>query len=298
MRIGAILDFLKEKNIEYTFNGNLNKDIKGFSSLRSYQTDTFTWIRDDETYFNHKKRIETAFVPYSFRGEIDNRIFCEDPKKTFFDVLRHFYKEESYEPKIGAHTYISDNVSIGNNVFIGSNCTIDGDIVIGDNTKISNGVTIIGRVKIGAYCNIKSGVTIGHGDLDYIVDEVTKERIMVEQYGGVKIGNNVWIGPNSVINKGTLDDTRIDDNAIIDGLCYISHNVIIEDNVVVIAGTKMFGSSTVCKNSYVSTSVIRNQTSIGEGSMIGMGSIVIKDVPEFSLVYGNPAKFIKTIKIQ
>lgn len=295
MNIGVILEYLNEINTDYTFKGDSNKELLGFSSLRSYKSGTFTWIRDNETFKNNIIEVETAFVSEDFTGNVANKIICKDPKKLFFNVLHNFYKKNSEDVSIGVHTYISSNVSIGENVVIGSNCTINGDVVIGNNTKIFNGVSIIGSVSIGENCIIKSGVVIGHGDLDYIIDEFTKERIMVEQFGGVEIGNDVWIGPNSVINKGTLDNTRIGDNVIVDGLCYISHNVILEDNVVVIAGTKLFGSSIVNKNCYVSTSVIRNQTTIGEGAMIGMGSVVTKDVVNSSLVYGNPAKFIKNI---
>ncbi len=294
MTIRMILEFLEEKNITYTFNGNHNTELKGFSALRSYRNGTFTWIRDENMYLQSDQEVETAIVPYSFKALISNRIFCENPKKTFFEVLRRFYKKETYEQKIGAHTYISENVAVGKNVSIGSNCTLDGDIEIGDCTRIANGVTIIGRVKIGEYCNIKSGVIIGHGDMAYEMDEATKERVMLEQYGGVRIGSNVWIGPNTVINKGTLDDTRIDDNVIIDGLCYISHNVVLEVNSVVIAGTTLFGSCVVGKNSYISTSIIRNHIKIGADSTVGMGSVIYKDVPPSSFVLGNPAKCIKS----
>ena len=294
MTIGMILDFLEEKNIQYTFKGNRHAELEGFSPLRSYQRGTFTWIRDENMYFQSGKEVETAIVPYSFNADIQNRIFCDNPKKTFFEVLRHFYKIESYEQKRGAHTFISEDVAVGKNVSIGSNCTLDGDIEIGDYTKIANGVTVIGRVKIGECCNIKSGVTIGHEDIAYEMDEATKERVMLEQYGGVTIGNNVWIGPNTVINKGTLDDTRVEDNVIIDGLCYISHNVVLEKNTVVIAGTTMFGSCVVGQNSYTSTAIIRNHINVGADSTVGMGSVVYKDVPPASFVLGNPAKCIKS----
>jgi len=116
----------------------------------------------------------------------------------------------------------------------------------------------------------------------------------VPHYGGVVIGQNVEIGANTCIDRGTLDDTIIGNNVKIDNLCHIGHNCIIKDNSSIVALSMLGGSAIIEENSYIAPGVmIKNQLKIGENSLIGIGAVVIKDVEKNKVVAGVPAKVIR-----
>jgi UDP-3-O-[3-hydroxymyristoyl] glucosamine N-acyltransferase len=172
---------------------------------------------------------------------------------------------------IGHHTYISEDVSIGKNVTIMHNVTIDGKVSIGDNTFIESG-TVIGSTGFGFYKNM-------NGDQE-----------IVPHYAGVRIGSNVHIGANSVVMRGCLGDTVIEDKVKISELCCIAHNDVIKEGTIVTVGTLIAGSTTVGKNVWIAPgSTVNNALDIGDDSHIGIGSVVLKKVKQGRRVFGNPA---------
>ena len=109
--------------------------------------------------------------------------------------------------------------------------------------------------------------------------------------GGVKIGDNVEIGANCQIAKGVLSDTIIGNGCKINGLCFIAHNCMLEENVWITGDTMLCGTVHVGKNATIfSNVIIRDQRHVGEGAIIGMGSVVTKHVPDGETWLGNPAR--------
>jgi UDP-3-O-[3-hydroxymyristoyl] glucosamine N-acyltransferase len=85
--------------------------------------------------------------------------------------------------------------------------------------------------------------------------------------GRVIIGNDVEIGANTCIDRGTLRDTIVGDNVKIDNLCHIAHNVIIEYNVSIIVLSTIAGSVILKENSYIAPSAsVINQLTIDKRS--------------------------------
>ena len=115
-------------------------------------------------------------------------------------------------------------------------------------------------------------------------------KTMVRHFGGVSIGDEVLIGANTCIARGTIDDTLIGKGSKIDALNLIAHNVVIDSNVGCAGGSMISGSVQLKSGSYIVDSIIKNQLTVGEGAFVGMGSVVIKDVPDGATVYGVPAR--------
>ncbi len=293
LQIGEILKYLDTQGIDYIFKGDKSKEVMGFSSLKNYRQGTFTWIKNEKSFELITGNIDLAFVQEGLKADISNAVFSTKSKLAFFSTIEHFFTCEQVKPPIGVNTYISPNVKLGRSVIIGANCTIDGDIVIGENTIIGNNVVIINKVNIGSNCEIHSGCVIGHNGFGWTENE-NNDKIMVKHFGGVTIGNDVLIGPNSIVDRGTIDDTLIKDGVKIDALCFVAHNVIINEKVILITGSKLYGSSSVGINGYIASGIVRNQCSIGENSIVGMGAVVTKSVPDNTTVVGNPAReFVK-----
>lgn len=208
-----------------------------------------------------------------------------------------FYKEngitynpkiESYEEKNGA--YVCKGAKIGENTVIFPGAYIGSEVSIGKNCYIGSGVKLVGRIKIGDNVIIRENTVIGSDGLTRMRDENGK-IITIPQFGGVIIEDNVQIGALTVISKGAIDDTIIKTGCRIDNSCFISHNVELGNDSVIVGETIMFGSSSTGEQAFISGNVtIRDGIHIGKKAFVGMGSTVIHDVAEESVVKGNPAK--------
>ena len=186
--------------------------------------------------------------------------------------------------------YICEGAIIGKGCNIFPGAYIDSEVVIGDNCYIGSGVKLLGSVKIGNDCIIRENTVIGSDGLTTRRD-VTGKVVTIPQFGGVTIEDNVQIGANTVIAKGAIDDTVIHTGCRVDNCCFISHNVQLGEDTLVVGETIMFGSSSTGKQAFISgNSTIRDGVAIGEKALIGMGSVVVKPVPDGGVVKGNPAK--------
>jgi UDP-3-O-[3-hydroxymyristoyl] glucosamine N-acyltransferase len=109
--------------------------------------------------------------------------------------------------------------------------------------------------------------------------------------GGVLIGENVEIGSNTCIDRGSLGDTQVGDGCKIDNLAHVAHNVVLGRNTLVIANSMLGGSAKVGANVWIAPSVsVLNQVSVGDGATLGMGAVVLKDVPSSKIIIGNPGR--------
>lgn len=291
MKISDILQFLETEQIPFTFSGDKATEVNGFSSLSRYKKGSMTWIKKQTNIPEgfDLSQIKLAIVSEDITGKFANVVYTSESKHAFFSAIEHFYEKEDNRPAIGLFSYISPNVKIGKNVRIGHNCTLDGDITIGDGTIIWNGVTMINRVTIGKNCEICSGAVIGHDGFGYSEDE-NHVKTMVRHFGGVTLGDNVLIHENVCISRGTIDDTVIEDGVKIDSLSHIAHNCHFHKNSVAAAPCRTNGSVSIGEGAYLAGALVRNQCSVGDNAFIGLGSVVVKDVPAGVTVIGNPAK--------
>lgn len=289
MRVKYILDMLQKNNIIYNFYGNEKLIVKGFSSLKNYKNETITWIKKKEYY--NGSTVRCCITSEKIDGPIESQIVVENSKKVFFDILEELFTVQGSKETIGENSIIGENVHIGKNVSIGSNCSIDGEIFIDDGTIVGDGVIIKGKVKIGKRCSIQSNAVIGEPGFGY--SEENGIKTMIKHFGGVDIGNDVHIGANTCIARGTIDDTCIGDGSKIDNLCHIAHNVIIGKNVTLIAGSLIYGSACVGDNSYIASGIIKNQLELGKNVTVGMGSVVMKDTEDNVTIVGVPGKKLK-----
>lgn len=300
INIKNILKYLENSKFKFNFIGNLNINISRYSSINSIKEGSISWVKNKD-YYNEIAISQLKNILLVINSDIDIKsdflidkgfIICDNPKEIFFSILNNFFPPEQYRSYISSSSVIlSEN--IGTNVYIGHNCFIGKDVSIGNDVVIKNNVSIEGKVIIGNNTIIHSGVVIGSDGYGYYQNEEGK-NIKVPHYGGVVIGQNVEIGANTCIDRGTLDDTIIGNNVKIDNLCHIGHNCIIKDNSSIVALSMLGGSAIIEENSYIAPGVmIKNQLKIGENSLIGIGAVVIKDVEKNKVVAGVPAKVIR-----
>lgn len=297
--VAEILCFMEEIKLSYEYHGDNNLLIKGFSSLMNLKPNTITWLKEPNPEKLHTIPMDSNVLIVTkpsnhHKTSKFNMIFCDDPKAVYFSILKHFWAR--VENAGIAETAVIESTKIGQNVSIGNHCYIGPDVEIDDEVRIYHNVVILGKVTIGKRTIINSGTVIGSDGFGYFKNS-DGSNVRVEHFGGVVIGNDVEIGANTCIDRGTLDNTIIGDNCKIDNLCHIGHNCILEEGVLLIALSQLGGSSHLKRQAHIAPSVtIMNQTSIGENSLVGLGSVVTKDVPDNKVVIGVPAKVIRDNK--
>ncbi|MGI6324669.1 MAG: DapH/DapD/GlmU-related protein [Bacilli bacterium] len=239
-----------------------------------------------------------VFVPKDtdiskFKANNHAFILCDDPRREYSKFYRDnnitdFRKEDTFDISDGA--YIAKGAIIGNNVGIMPGAYICSDAKIGDNVYIGSGVKIIGPTEIGNNVIIRENSVIGTSSISTHRDE-NGEVLITPQFGRLIIEDNVLIGANTTIGRGAIDDTIVHRGCKIASNCVISHNVQLGENTIVIGQTILFGRVVTGRDVYISGGVtVRDGIHIGDRAFIGMGSVVVKDVPADVIVKGNPAK--------
>lgn len=162
--------------------------------------------------------------------------------------------------------------------------------VVGDGTFIHAFAWIGPHVTIGRNCVIGPGCAIGQDGFGY-TQQGDGSWQRKPQSHGVVIEDDVHIGANTCIDRGSWRDTRIRRGARIDNLCHIAHNVIVGRDCIVVAQVMLAGSVEVGDGAYVAPCAsVRQHMSIGANAFIGLGAVVVKDVADEECVKGVPAK--------
>ena len=192
---------------------------------------------------------------------------------------------------LGSNVIIGKKVKIGNNTFIGHNTIIEDNVIIGRNCSIGSNV-IIKKTIVGNNVNILDGAIIGKKGFGFFPNNGGNLRY--PHIGMVIIKNNVEIGSNNTIDRGSLGNTIIGDNTFLDNQVHIAHNVKIGKNCIITAQVGFAGSSVIGDNVLIGGQAgISGHLKIGNNVQIGGGSGVIKNIPDNSKVMGYPAKNIK-----
>ncbi len=296
--VSKILSIIDEN---FTVVGKVDKDfiITGVKPISEANSNDLVWVspqaKDAESLIERTESkvvicSKELFVATELSQE---RIFIQvnNPRLIFSRIVDAFFSKK-IKFGIDKSARISPAAKIGKSVFIGPNCVI-GDCTIKNGAILQGNNFIYDNVVIGENSKIDAGSVIGSDGFGYNKNENGEYEIF-PHVGGVIIGNNVDIGANCVIDKGTLGNTIIGDGTKIDNLVHIAHNVEIGENVMIIGNCSISGSVKIGDNSWIAPqSVILDRVKIGENVLVGIGSVVMKDIPDNSKVAGNPARKIK-----
>ena len=304
MRISEASEFILSSGYKAELTSKSPEyDITDHCPLSELREGCFTWIKSMENSGNKIKDVDMHLLIVADKlpdfpvSDKISFITGDNPKGMYFETLAHFFAPRRVCTGIAKTAVVlAPPENIGKNVTIGENCFICSNTVIGDDTIIEHNVVIECRTRIGKGCHIDSGTVIGTPGYGYYKDADGNYR-KVPDFGGVVIGDNVEIGANVCIARGTLADTIIECNVKIDNLCHIAHNVHIGKNCLVIAQSMLGGSSVLHDDVYVApAAAIINQVEIGRNSLVGMGAVVTKSVEENKVVAGVPAKVLRDNK--
>lgn len=178
--------------------------------------------------------------------------------------------------KVGAGCRIESGAVIGENVVIGQNCRI------GTHASLSHAV-------IGARVYVYSGARIGQEGFGFAT---TKTGFLsVPQLGRVIIEDDVEIGANTTIDRGSARDTIIGAGSRLDNLVQIGHNVVLGRCCVIVAQVGISGSTEIDDFVQIGGQAgLAGHLHIGSGAQIGAQAGVMADVPAHSKMLGSPAQ--------
>lgn len=190
---------------------------------------------------------------------------------------------------------IGDNVRIEAFVYIGAN------VEIGNNVTIKQGAKILQNTVIGDDSVIRENSVVGGQGFGVEKDE-DGNNLKISHLGGVTIGKHVEVGALNTIVSGTINPTIIEDYTKIDDHVHIAHNCRIGKNAIITAGVILSGSVSIGSNVWVGpNSTIKNSITINDDNLIGIGTVITKDISDVEKTYaGVPGKefgdFIKDKK--
>jgi UDP-3-O-[3-hydroxymyristoyl] glucosamine N-acyltransferase len=216
-------------------------------------------------------------------------IVTRNARLDFMRVVREFF---SRMPPSGVHqsAFVHSTAILGKDVYVGPLCSIGEGVIIGDESILHAGVHLYHDVTLGNRVTINSGTVIGADGFGYERNQNGKLE-KFPHLGGVLVEDDVEIGANACIDRGTLGNTVIRCGAKIDNLVHISHNVVVGRDAAVIAVAMVGGGTTIGDGAWIAPSAaLRDRLTIGAGATVGIGAVVTKDVPDNTTVIGSPAK--------
>lgn len=274
----SVRDLVNVTSARPNFQGNLT--IERISSLDDMDESSLSFCSGP------KAPPVTGIVVSADPRSKNNILHSLNPRLEFIKILQWITNE------IGFHeSSVSSKVSPG--AKIAGSAVVEEGVKIGAGTIVEPGAIIRHGTIIGMNCWVGSNVVIGDIGFGF---ERNEEGVPLRfpHLGGVIIGNNVEIGPQCSVARGTLGNTILEDDTKLDCFVIVAHNARIEKKVMLASHVSIAGSCHVKEAAWISTGAqIRNGLTIGKDSFVGIGSIVVRNVKDNVKVFGNPAQPIE-----
>ena len=197
--------------------------------------------------------------------------------------------------ELGAGVTIGPFVVLGRGVRLGDRCRLGEGVSLGDGVTVGEDTRMDARVvcypgaRIGRRVVLKAGAVIGGDGFGYLSRGSGHERI--PHVGACVIEDDVEIGSNSCVDRGSLDDTVVGRGTKVDNLVHVGHNVRIGERCLLMAGVGVAGSTHLGNDVILAGHVgVTDHLTIGDRAQVAAKSAVIGNVPAGSVFSGHPAR--------
>lgn len=190
---------------------------------------------------------------------------------------------------VDEYAIVGEGAEVGDDVHIGSHSVVGDNVVVGSGSRIFPHVTLYSGAHLGERVILHSGVRIGSDGFGYVQRNGGHEKI--PHVGRCIIGNDVEIGANSTVDRGSVDDTVIGAGTKIDNLVHIGHNCRIGRVCLIMAQAGIAGSVRIEDGCIIAGQAgLGGHITIGKGARIAGQAGVFGDVPAGESWSGYPAR--------
>jgi UDP-3-O-[3-hydroxymyristoyl] glucosamine N-acyltransferase len=235
------------------------------------------------------------------KTDAHNLVQVDNPMVAFAKILQYFHP--LIQPQAGIHpgaeigeeficgqgvtvgpkAVIGRRVTVGDRVWLHPGVVLGDEVLIGDDVVINPNVTVQARCIIGNRVIIHAGTVIGSDGFGFAPDGKCYHKI--PHTGIVQIDDDVEIGANNAIDRGTFGKTHIGRGVKTDNLVQIAHNVSVGENTIIVAQVGISGSVTIGKNAVLAGQAgVAGHLTIGDGAIVGPQTGVGKPVPDGQIV--------------
>ncbi len=254
-------------------------------------------------------RAGAVLVPSHLAGRVPNAsvaILVEATYEGWARIAALFHPVSAVRPGTHPLTLVSPAAAIDPSTEVGPFCTIEAGASIGPGCRIGPYVSVGAGVQIGKDCRIGAHVSISHallgdrvclhpgvrlGQEGFSFAHTAKGFLTIPQLGRVLIEDDVEIGSNSTVDRGSVRDTVIGAGSRIDNLVQIGHNVRLGKCCVIVAQVGISGSTVL--EDFVQVggqAAFTGHVTIGRGAQVGAQAGVISDIAPGAIVLGSPAQ--------
>jgi UDP-3-O-[3-hydroxymyristoyl] glucosamine N-acyltransferase len=235
------------------------------------------------------------------------RVIVRNPHDALLTLLPHFYTAPVRTPgvdptaRIAPGARLADDVtidpfavigagaSLASGVWIGSHCVIGEGVEIGRDTRLFPRVTVYSGSRLGQRVAVHSGTVIGSDGFGYVFRDGVHAKI--PHVGRCLIGDDVEIGANTAIDRGSIDDTIIGAGTKIDNLVHISHNVHVGRCCLLLGQSGIGGSSRLDDFCVMAgQSALQGHLTMGAGARLGGQAGGMGSIPAGQTYSGYPAR--------
>ena len=300
----------KVNEIAHLLDGKVIGDgdvvIEGVRSLEEAGEGDLTFVANPQyRKFIKDTNASAILVDSETVCEGKNCIVVANPYIALGKILTVYYPDTIGRQGISPQAFIEDGAIIDSEVVIYPGVTvckgariergvvlypgvfIGPDAVIGEDSILYPHVCIYRRSIIGKRVIKHAGVVVGSDGFGFANPGL--DNFKIPQVGIVQIDDDVEIGANTTIDRGTLGKTWIKRGVKIDNLVQIAHNVVVGENSVIVSQVGIAGSTKLGKGVVIGGQTgLVGHINIGDRVMIGAKSGVHEDVPEGMAVSGIP----------
>jgi UDP-3-O-[3-hydroxymyristoyl] glucosamine N-acyltransferase len=197
--------------------------------------------------------------------------------------------------RLGADVRLGPFVVLGRGVRLGDRCQLGEGVSLGDKVSVGEDTVIGPRVvcypgsTIGSRVVLKAGAVIGGDGFGYLTG--TRGHTRIPHVGGCVLEDEVEIGSNSCVDRGSVDDTVVGRGSKLDNLVHVGHNVRLGERCLVMAGVGIAGSTRIGNDVILAGHVgVTDHLTIGDRARVAAKSAVFGDIPAGASFSGHPAR--------
>lgn len=302
VRLGDLASLLGRK-----VEGDEGVLVSGVASLEEARAGDLSFVRSARFEAQAREsRASALILPEGLDPGGHPAIRSPSPGLDFARAARRLAPEPRVVPgvdsgaRVETDTAIDPSAHVAAGAFVGSGCRVGArteihpnavlypGVVVGEDCRIGAGVVLGERSRLGSRVVLHPGVVVGADGFGFVKNEQGHFE-KLPQLGEVVIDDDVEIGANATIDRGSLGPTRIRRGAKIDNMVHIAHNCDVGEDVIIAAQTGLGGSTRIERGAMLMGQVgSTGHLRVGEGAFVGTRAGLHRDVPDGARVWGSP----------